>query len=336
MVKVLFFSPVKDIKLFDYTGFYRMDRLAMESLGWEITFTNNLYDVVHSKNYDILYTYFWTHSAFALIIARVLGKRTIATGGADSLDRLYNTNILDYVIKSTLFAISFVFSDAVLVVSNKDMVNMRKIVGKRKKLIFSMHPVELNESEISVRAPHIATVAWMVPISNVKRKGVDRLIHVFNELKKIEGYEMYRLRILGTKGPGSEYLETIVNDIGVEGIDFVGVVTEEEKQRELNTARFYGQLSEYEGFGLAALEALAAGCVVVHSGRGGLQDAIGGLGIQVDLKNSDADIAAQIADWQTHHRLNQTALDDHLAQFAIAKRAQKILSAARRNYESAS
>ena len=53
-------------------------------------------------------------------------------------------------------------------------------------------------------------------------------------------------------------------------------------------SKFYFMLSTYEGFGIAAIEALTAGCCLIHSGRGGLKDAAGEMGVQVDIEDLES------------------------------------------------
>ena len=42
----------------------------------------------------------------------------------------------------------------------------------------------------------------------------------------------------------------------------------------MKQSKYYFQLSLYEGFGLAALEALCANNIIIHSGKGGLANPI--------------------------------------------------------------
>lgn len=100
-----------------------------------------------------------------------------------------------------------------------------------------------------------------------KRKGHDFVLRAFVLIR-----EMCRedpdlpdptLTLLG-KGPQRARLEALAADLGVEtAVTFRGYVDEETKRRELNRASVFLFGSRKEGFGLAILEAMAAGCPVV-------------------------------------------------------------------------
>ena len=57
-------------------------------------------------------------------------------------------------------------------------------------------------------------------------------------------------------------------------MELKGEVSEEDKINLLKRSKYYFQLSLYEGFGLAALEALCADNILIHSGKGGLANSI--------------------------------------------------------------
>ena len=71
----------------------------------------------------------------------------------------------------------------------------------------------------------------------------------------------------------SDLLEQLIQKLKITNkVIFTGEIEEDKKITLLKNNRYYFQLSTYEGFGIAALEALAAGNIVIHSGKGGLND----------------------------------------------------------------
>ena len=109
------------------------------------------------------------------------------------------------------------------------------------------------------------------------RKGVDKMLFVCAEFLKLN--PNYKIHIMGSTGEGTEYLKGLISDLNIgDSVTFTGRISEEEKIDTLKRSRFYFQLSLYEGFGVAAVEGLATGNVVVHSGKGGLKDSVGNNG----------------------------------------------------------
>ena len=96
-----------------------------------------------------------------------------------------------------------------------------------------------------------------------RNKRIDRLIETLAELKNV--YPEIKLRIVGEDWEGiQEELEILGERRGVRGnLEFLGKVDRKELLENLSKAAFFVSASEYEGFGISILEAMAAGCVVV-------------------------------------------------------------------------
>lgn len=94
-----------------------------------------------------------------------------------------------------------------------------------------------------------------------KRKGQDDLLRAFARLHD-ERPETH-LDIVG-KGPQRDQLAQLASRLGItDAVTFHGFVSHEEKVRLLNQAELFVFASKQEGFGLALLEAMAAGLPVV-------------------------------------------------------------------------
>jgi glycosyltransferase involved in cell wall biosynthesis len=86
-------------------------------------------------------------------------------------------------------------------------------------------------------------------------------------------------------GDGVEYLKNLDYFEEIKDrVIFTGFINDSEKNKLLTLSRFYLQFSNYEGFGLAALEANLFKCFVFHSGSGGFlkTDDIWGKQILID------------------------------------------------------
>ena len=128
---------------------------------------------------------------------------------------------------------------------------------------------------------------------NVFRKGVDKAVMIFNELVQLD--PEYRMLIIGPKGEGSKYIQNLIYKLKLEDkIKLTGSVNEKDKLKALMQSEIYLQISTYEGFGIAALEALACRNLVVHSNKGGLRESIGKNGLIIINYNDYLIIAKNI------------------------------------------
>ncbi len=134
-----------------------------------------------------------------------------------------------------------------------------------------------------VTRPFILYLATIEP-----RKNLIRLIDAYGELRRRKATD-HDLVLAGGPGWG---VETIVEHVGAVGLDghvrFVGFVPEPEIASWYNAADLFVYPSEYEGFGLPALEALACGTPVIASNRSSLPEVVGEAGVLVDPTDTGA------------------------------------------------
>jgi glycosyltransferase involved in cell wall biosynthesis len=188
-------------------------------------------------------------------------------------------------VRKWFFKLSTVLSDANIIVSPTDLENIQRTNIKYSNITLIPHVINFERYQYDVSKVQkeniITTIVWMETKENVIRKGVDKLLYSYKELLKYD--DTFKLIIIGSEGVGTEYLKNLAKEIDVfDKVIFTGRIEESEKIDYLKRSKFYFQLSMYEGFGIAAIEALAAGNLVVHSGKGGLGYTIGSKGIQVE------------------------------------------------------
>ena len=108
----------------------------------------------------------------------------------------------------------------------------------------------------------------------VSDKGVDILVDAVHELHQ---RGLRPTLTLAGGGPEQPKLQDQVKALGLlDSVRFAGQVTDAELNELLNAHRIMVVPTRYgEGFGVAALEGIACGCVVVGSDCGGLPEAIG-------------------------------------------------------------
>lgn len=294
--RVIFYSGVKDKELFHIQRFYYIDIELLKNLGYNVYESNKISDFLYFWEYDIAFIYFYKIGLFSAIIAKFFCKKVFFTGGIDNLDKK-TTSFKSYCIQNIFFKLCYFFSDMCILVSISDQDNIKKIYNGKlpRRTYLSSHTIDVEKflcNEMQQKQNIFTTIAWMQKKENVFRKGVDKAITIFKLLTTKEEYLDSKLYIIGKEGEGSEYLKELCKKMNIsKKVIFTGSIEENLKINILKQSKYYLQLSSYEGFGIAALEALSAKNIVIHSGNGGLKDSIKDFGIKVDLKN---DIEKQV------------------------------------------
>lgn len=311
-------------------GFYvaEADGLRASPDVRSVSATNSLADVRRAK-VDGIISYFYSHTAAVGTIARMHRIPIVATGGCEQLIRDADTTASAYAARVAAFHACTAVVDRLLATSTEDYDRMRRVaVVGRDRIERSFHGVAAVERAdprhfAHPRAPaSLVTIAGLDSALNVRRKGVLEAVDLLARFGAMTSSAS--LTIIG-RTTCQEMVVAHARTLGVaDRIHFAGYVTEEEKLALLHRSRFYVQLSDYEGFGIGALEALAHGCQVIHTNVGGLRDTLGDYGVVVQrsaVAEFDPTTVPPYAmpDWPRF-----TA---HLAQFGVAHRATTILRA---------
>ncbi|NNM95664.1 MAG: N-acetyl-alpha-D-glucosaminyl L-malate synthase BshA [Bacteroidia bacterium] len=253
---------VSDYPLFEYPPY-------------ELALANQIVDVARYEKLDLLHV----HYAIPHASAAYLAKQMLAAEGIKLpfITTLHGTDIT-IVGKDPSFeaAISFAIneSDAVTAVSEslkQDTYYFFRKVKKEIAVIPNFVCLEhYNLPEAGKHRKFYATGAQkiIVHISNFRKvKRVDDVVRIFDLVrKKIPS----RLLLVGD-GPEKTNIEKQCRDLGAcSEIQFLGKITE--PNTILAIADLFLLPSETESFGLAALEAMAAGVPVVSSNKGGLPE----------------------------------------------------------------
>lgn len=287
MKKVLFYSSVKTKKMFSIQSYYRNDILILKKLKCQVKLSNSIFDFFKFWDYDIGFFYFYRYSLFAALISKIFFKKNIFTGGIDYLDSSF-ASFRQRLIQALFFKICNLISDANVLVSTTDVSNVRKIYNGTlpEKCVLSFHVIDFDSFEYKNEKKEkiFTTIAWMVNRDNVYRKGVDKTIKAFALFVKL--FPDYKLIIAGPSGAGGIEIINLISKLKLsKSVEYIGTISEKGKIDLLKSSMFYSQLSIYEGFGIAAIEALAAGNIIIHSGNGGLKDAIAGNGYITDISS---------------------------------------------------
>lgn len=293
--QVLFYSSVKSKRMFAIQSYYRNDIQILRELGYQVLLSNSIFDFFCFWKYDIAYLFFYRYSLLCALTAKLFLKKVYFTGGIDYLDEDFATR-KQRNAQILLFKLCYLLSDTNIIVSNSDKENIKKVYNGRfpKKCKLNFHVVNTDnliyKGSFSSKKRYFLTLAWMVKRDNVFRKGIDKSLRIF--AKVVNSCPDFQFIIAGPEGEGSQYVQELINSLNLkEHVFLLPAISEKHKKQLLQESMFYFQLSSYEGFGIAAAEALAAGNILIHSGRGGLSDAAGGFGYIFDIndENSIAD-----------------------------------------------
>ena len=244
---------------------------------YEIALASTMVDVIINHDLDLLHVHYAIPHASAAYMAKQIVKQKT---GRDIpiICTLHGTDIT-LVGRDKTYEPVVTFSinecDAITAVSE----NLREETYKNFPIIkpievitnfvdvsrFNKKPIDPFKQVIAPNGEKI-----LVHASNFRKvKRVNDVIKSFSEVRR---YMPAKLLMVGD-GPERSATEELARELGVmDDIRFVG--KQEQSEEILLVSDLFILPSEYESFGLAALEAMAAKCVVISTNAGGLPEVI--------------------------------------------------------------
>lgn len=187
-------------------------------------------------------------------------------------------------------------ADRIIAISEatrQDIIRHLRVPAERVQRIYCgvesrFHPIE-NGQMRDFRELHGLKEGFILYLATIEpRKNLIRLIDAYAELRR-RGATNRPLVLAGAPGWGVETIVSHAHEAGLdESVRFAGFVPEREIPLWYNAADLFVYPSEYEGFGLPALEALACGTPVIASNRSSLPEVVGDAGVLVDPTDTRA------------------------------------------------
>jgi glycosyltransferase involved in cell wall biosynthesis len=152
---------------------------------------------------------------------------------------------------------------------------------------FNPHsPLEAIESvkrKFSITKDYIFYLGTIEP-----RKNVDLLLEAFQLVKESTNTD-FQLVLSGKVGWKVESLMKVIRALVNSGdVIHTGYISEQEAACLYNGASVFVYPSQYEGFGIPAVEAMACGCPVIASNSSSLPEVVGDAGVLVEPNNVEA------------------------------------------------
>ena len=172
----------------------------------------------------------------------------------------------------------------IVVPSNSSMEDIKKEFHVDKnKMERVMNGIDLNvfypDSKIQKIPFRLVTVAS----ADVPLKGLDYLLNALSDLAEV--YSDISLSIIGEQKKGG-HTERLIKKLNLEKrVNFFSNLTQEDLRKTYCEAELAIIPSLYEGFGFAAIEAMACGVPLISSSGGALPEVIKDTGIIISPKN---------------------------------------------------
>jgi N-acetyl-alpha-D-glucosaminyl L-malate synthase BshA len=237
----------------------------------DLSLANKLAQVVKGYDIDIIHAHYAVpHAVTALLARQIVEPRSVRV-----VTTLHGTDITLVGSHNAFFDLirhAIVHSDAVTAVSDwlADETAKRFILEERPEVIPNFVDTDRFHTRDHAPYPEPGGEFRLIHASNLRPvKRVHHIIRVFHGVQK---EVPARLMILGD-GPDKGTAKELAAQLGIcDKVTFNGISCE--MPDVLRSSHLYLLLSDYESFGLSALEAMACGTPVAVSAAGGLLEIV--------------------------------------------------------------
>lgn len=271
-MKACFFAKVPDRSMLTYNQFYAQDIRILQSMCDDVQVAIRWSEL--PLDADIYFVWWWTWALVPIAVANVRRKPAIVTGVFDLANPMPGAWPSWPLWKQGITRAALRLATANVFVSELEYRGVPRTFRTKNPFYAplvvdgELHPYGGHD-----RATFLLTVAWLNG-PNPERKGVDLAMRAHARL--LQRRPSLDLVIAGAHGDALPRLKDLAAALGtVERVKFVGRVDHTEKVRLLQTCAAYLQPSVFEGFGVAAAEAVACGAAVVACRTGTLPEVLG-------------------------------------------------------------
>src|SRR5450432_3359327 len=278
--QVHFITYQQPVRLTEYNSniFYHEVRVTSYPLfdypPYETALSSTMVDVIMNHQLDLLHV----HYAIPHASAAYMAKKIVATQGIviPVITTLHGTDITLVGRDKTLapvVAFSINESDAITAVSENLRDETYEIFDIKKEIEVIPNFVDLSRFNRKAIDPFRKVIApnnerIVVHASNFRK--IKRVLDVVKIFAEVNKQIPSKLLFVGD-GPDRHDAENLCRELGIcDDIRFIG--KQEQIEDILAVSDVFLLPSEYESFGLAALEAMAARAVVISTNAGGLTE----------------------------------------------------------------
>ncbi|WDG76774.1 glycosyltransferase family 4 protein [Pseudomonas chlororaphis] len=281
-------------ELFDKVEFYRVDIRILKELGHEVVLSGTPGTLDWKA--DLYFCWWWGHSPFPLLAGKLRRRPVVVTGAFDYSTCRKEIPGLCYLDRpwwqKLVLRSSLLLADRNLFISKSECEEVTSNLPVKNPVYATLaidtefySPGEAPSAE----SDYFFTVTW-TSRTNAIRKGLIPTIEAFAEVAKKA--TNLRLVVAGKHGDYLDELKNLAHRLGVaDRVEFVGMISDEEKLEHYRKCLAYVQPTLYEGFGHAIGEALACGARVITSPRGAVPEVAGEFAYWVQ-PDSQKEIAA--------------------------------------------
>jgi glycosyltransferase involved in cell wall biosynthesis len=273
-MKIVFYcnDTLENIQSMEY---YNQDIQVLRESGHDVKVCNKYSDI--PLNFDVIFIWWWTYALYPVLLAKLLGRKSIITG-------VFNYKVVEHIPNSgfhrrpfhqrLLIKMALMMTDVNLFVSKIEYDEIPSVFKLKKFHYFpcSIADMYFQKTGESPR-DGVLNISWSGK-ENLQRKGVLDILDALRILKD-RGIHI-NCSLAGRPGNGYPDLLAHISHLGLESqVVTLGEVSLDKKLSLFAGANIYLQPSYFEGFGLATAEALASGCCIIACDVGEVKNVLG-------------------------------------------------------------